>query len=152
MNGEEMKKTNLIGIFAAMVLIGLASTEAETPERGDLVITVDGIQAGGGVVVAHLFRKGDELFGEKKLVVKGRLTDHTNLTFENLPFGEYALLVFQDLNQNGALDHNLLRIPAEPLGLSNNFKPSIFTGPPEFSDIAFQFSQSMTVQVMLDGF
>jgi len=33
--------------------------------------------------------------------------------------GEYVVSIFQDLNDNGKLDTNLLGIPKEPVGISN---------------------------------
>jgi uncharacterized protein (DUF2141 family) len=42
--------------------------------------------------------------------------------------GYYAILVFQDLNNNHKLDKNILGIPKEPIGFSNNFRPR-FRGP-----------------------
>jgi len=38
---------------------------------------------------------------------------------EELPEGYYVISAFQDLNNNGKLDLNILGIPKEPIGLSN---------------------------------
>jgi uncharacterized protein (DUF2141 family) len=52
-----------------------------------------------------------------------------------LPAGEYALSVFQDVNDNGKLERNFIGMPKEPAGLSNNLRPKF--GPPKYKDAVF---------------
>lgn len=52
----------------------------------------------------------------------------------DLPPGTYAISVFLDENGNGKLDQNVIGIPKERFGFSNN--PRILTGPPSFNDCA----------------
>jgi uncharacterized protein (DUF2141 family) len=49
--------------------------------------------------------------------------------------GRYAMLVVNDVNGNNKLDANLIGIPKEPVGVSNN--PALRFGPPRFEDVAF---------------
>lgn len=56
---------------------------------------------------------------------------NVRVTFTVKP-GDYAVAVFQDVNQNGQLDKKAFGIPKEPYGFSNNFRPR-FSGP-EFND------------------
>ena len=53
---------------------------------------------------------------------------------ENVPSGEYALLVYFDENDNNKIDKNFIGIPKEPLGFSNSYQPK---GPPSYSRAAF---------------
>jgi acyl-CoA reductase-like NAD-dependent aldehyde dehydrogenase/uncharacterized protein (DUF2141 family) len=53
----------------------------------------------------------------------------------DLPPGTYAASVYEDLNGNQRLDHNLIGIPKEPVGVSG--KPSGRFGPPRFDDCSF---------------
>ena len=39
---------------------------------------------------------------------------------ENVKPGNYAIAVFHDLNGNGKLDRNLIGLPSEPYGFSND--------------------------------
>ncbi len=55
-------------------------------------------------------------------------------TTVDLPAGEYAISVFLDENNNGRLDQNMLGIPRERFGFSNN--PRILTGAPSYRDCA----------------
>ncbi|HVJ65793.1 MAG TPA: DUF2141 domain-containing protein [Bdellovibrionota bacterium] len=49
--------------------------------------------------------------------------------------GEYALVIFEDLNGDGALNKNFLGIPREPAGASNN--PKYRFGPPNYDESKF---------------
>jgi uncharacterized protein (DUF2141 family) len=43
-----------------------------------------------------------------------------NITYQfDIPEGEYLIALFQDTNNNGKLDINLIGLPKEPVGLSN---------------------------------
>lgn len=50
----------------------------------------------------------------------------------NLPFGEYAIAVYHDKNENGKLDTNFLGIPKESYGFSNNARGRF--GPASWKD------------------
>jgi acyl-CoA reductase-like NAD-dependent aldehyde dehydrogenase/uncharacterized protein (DUF2141 family) len=54
----------------------------------------------------------------------------------DLPPGTYAVSIYEDLNGNHKLDHNLLGIPTEPVGASNN--PAAHFGPPGFNECSFR--------------
>jgi uncharacterized protein (DUF2141 family) len=62
-----------------------------------------------------------------------------HVTMKNLPRGVYAVAVFHDENMNGRLDKNVLGIPKEGYGASNNPKKSM--GPPKFAEAKFQLDQ-----------
>ena len=67
----------------------------------------------------------------------------------NLQPGTYAISVYEDLNGNHKLDHNLLGIPREPVGASNNPHPRM--GPPRFEDCAFRVgskAESITISLV----
>ncbi|SDX84081.1 DUF2141 domain-containing protein [Hymenobacter psychrophilus] len=52
-----------------------------------------------------------------------------------LPPGEWAVAITQDLNNNDKVDKNLLGIPTEPFAFSNNVRPRL--APPAFDDCKF---------------
>ncbi len=57
------------------------------------------------------------------------------VVFCNLAPGRYAVIVFQDENDNGRLDKSLLGVSSEPYGFSNN--PHAFLRSPSFDAAAF---------------
>lgn len=56
------------------------------------------------------------------------------LVFTDLPAGQYAVKLMHDANDNGSLDRNLIGIPTEGYGFSNNAGEF---GPASFADAAF---------------
>jgi uncharacterized protein (DUF2141 family) len=60
-------------------------------------------------------------------------TTQSNIdVYVELPEGHYAVSFFLDENGNGKIDKNVMGIPKERFGFSNN--PRILTGPPNFSE------------------
>lgn len=67
----------------------------------------------------------------------------------DLPPGTYAVSVFEDLNGNHKLDRNLLGIPREPVGASNNPRPRM--GPPRFDECSLHVAEkteTMTIYLV----
>lgn len=66
----------------------------------------------------------------------------------DLPPGTYGVSVFEDLNGNHKLDHNLLGVPREPVGASNNPRPRM--GPPRFQECSFHVGEkTQTITISL---
>ena len=57
--------------------------------------------------------------------------------FEDIPPGTYAMVVIHDANMNGKLDANMMGIPTEGYGFSNDAKSLI--GAPSFSAASFSY-------------
>lgn len=103
-----------------------------------LEVNVSNVPSAKGNVFVGLYRPKDEwpLFGKQfkgKIVqaVKGT----TSVTFENLPEGTYALAVYHDENKSGVLDKNLVGMPTEVYGFSNNARRTFSA--PTFEEAKF---------------
>lgn len=55
-----------------------------------------------------------------------------------LPPGEWAVAITQDLNGNNKIDKNFLGIPTEPYAFSNNIRPTVAA--PDFNECKFVVS------------
>ena len=58
----------------------------------------------------------------------------------DLPYGEYAFALFQDLRQKGKIARNLLGIPTDPYAFSNNVRPAFKA--PKFDECCFDYSDN----------
>ncbi len=47
---------------------------------------------------------------------------------KDLPYGEYSIALFHDIDSDGECNLNFIGIPKEPYGFSNNIKP-VFKAP-----------------------
>ena len=65
----------------------------------------------------------------------------------DVPPGEYAIAVYQDINNNNKLDAGLFHIPKEPYGFSNHYRPSFSA--PRYSDCSIQIQESTSVFIEL---
>lgn len=129
--------------FALMTAISAGAAEPTPPQAeglGDLVINAGGFGHERGQAVANLFREGDDVFHKPYLRVTTKIeAGKAVLVFPALQHGTYAITMFHDENGNNDLDHNIFHIPAEPLGFSNGFKFSLFSGLPNFEKLRFEF-------------
>ncbi len=74
-------------------------------------------------------------------------TNNQDIIFTGLQEGNYAIRLFQDMNNNGMLDRSSNDIPLEPVGFSNN--PSLFGGEPTPEDSAFVLIKDQSITINL---
>jgi|SRR6218665_411150 len=94
------------------------------------------------------FRKPDKAVLQKIVEVEGK--ESVEVVFENVPPGIYAIAVFLDKNDNGKIDTNMLGIPKEKYGFSNNKYP--LTRAATFEESAFKVGENeQTIAIKLKG-
>lgn len=68
---------------------------------------------------------------------------------EKIPYGEYAVVVHHDSNEDNEINTNWLGIPKESYGCSNGAKGNF--GPPDYDDAKFQINKSqLTIKINMD--
>ncbi|MCC5825027.1 DUF2141 domain-containing protein [Alkalimonas sp.] len=109
-----------------------------------LYLHVQGIASDQGQVVVQVYDSEQHWLSDKPehMVLRfkvdaAEVVSNPKLALP-LPYGRYAIQVFQDLDSNGKLRTNWLGIPREPVGTSNNATGRM--GPPKFDDASFEFS------------
>ena len=139
--------------FLIVILFSLKNGYSET-----LIINIESKYDDGYALLGIYDKK--ENFGKAKvneklnadLVFTGTIIKISNkkaTAIIDLPFGEYAIAGFQDLDGNGILSGNFLGIPREPVGFSGGAK--VRFGPPKWNDAVFQFNKiNQEVLIYLD--
>ena len=119
------------------------------PDTGTLTVQATGFAHERGHAVAKLFADGDDVFGPGRQTTSAEIhTGQALFQWADLAPGRYAVIVFHDENDNGTLDHNLLRLPAEPLGFSNGWALSWRSGMPSFDKLQFNLAPAaQTIEV-----
>jgi len=115
-----------------------------------LYIHISGISKIKGSLFIAIFRATDDfpVFGKQfKGIVKEVEGKSQNYNFDNLPEGEYALAIYQDANRNKILDKNLLGIPTEIYGFSNNARRNFSA--PSFQEAKFKLNKDLHQTVFL---
>jgi uncharacterized protein (DUF2141 family) len=112
---------------------------------GTLMINVSNLKDEKGKAVVHLFRKDDDIPEKPFMKLStGIKEEKAEFKLQNLSFGQYAAIIFQDENENGILDHKW-GFPNEPMGFSNEWKLTLFSGMPNFEKLKFEFSENNKV-------
>jgi len=113
-----------------------AQTLDNNNPEGTLTIRITDLKKNKGFVMVALFNKESKFLKTFDITKRKKVTEKEDvIVFKALPFGTYAVSVFQDINGNNSLDGNFLGIPKEPYGFSNN--PSTMFGPPKFKKASF---------------
>ena len=145
-----------IVVLALMTSLFLASTPARSQVVGDqvnscnLTVRIDNIREVKGEMQLGLYNKAEnfpKVDKQYKLVIRKVTGKIFQYTFRGLPPGEYALAVFQDRNSDGKINKNILGIPKEPYGFSNNIKPHLSA--PSFEKTKFLLDSDKTVSITL---
>jgi len=132
-----------------MMILLLAGIESQAGDnQGRLVVKVTNLGDLKGQVMVGLFDKEDNFLKKPIKGVSAKATvEGQELVFENLPFGEYAVSVIHDENENGELD-TFLVIPTEPYGFSNNVMGKF--GPPSFEQTKISFKNDTSIEIKLN--
>lgn len=119
--------------------------------QGRIVGDITNFRNSDGLCVACLFNNASAFTGNagkpvacKKIPIEKKATQ---VVFEDVLPGEYALMVFHDANRNGKMDTNFLGIPNEGYGASKNRLP--FASAPVFKDNKFLVKKNATVHLRI---
>ena len=114
-------------------------------ETATITITFTNIKtANGQLMVALNDTKGDMVQGYIVPVTK---TGNLVYTIKDVKPGNYTMAVFHDLNKDEELNTNMVGIPKEPYGFSNNARGTF--GPPSLEDQTFAVQGSTTLSIAL---
>jgi uncharacterized protein (DUF2141 family) len=122
---------------------GPGTSRIQAVAEGELSVDIIGLKSAEGQVRVALF-DSEKAFLHKpfKASVVAIEQSPCHWQISGLPPGSYALAVYHDRNSNGKLDSNMLGIPLEPYGFSNNARGVL--GPPSFGDARFQVAGPST--------
>lgn len=120
-------------------------------DTGRIEVIVENVEPEGGAVHIALHNKDNFLNSRPPLTGLIRApngAEQVKGALQPMPYGTYAVAVYQDRNGNGKLDKNALGIPTEPYAFSNN--PTVKWKPPSFSEAAVALNApKVTVSVRL---
>ncbi|OAN64385.1 hypothetical protein A8B79_13700 [Balneola sp. EhC07] len=136
-----MRRLQIVAtLFLAAIISGtsLNAQEISYPEKdvSEFRLYIEGINELKGEIRIAMF-DSKEKYTKDPIHAIVLPVDSTTIiwTQEMLPFGEYAIAVYHDKNENGKIDTNLLGIPKEDYGFSNNARGRF--GPASWQDSKF---------------
>jgi uncharacterized protein (DUF2141 family) len=134
---------------AALVLFGMAAPQAasaQAPPENVVRVSVANVSAQQGFLMVALY---DEANWGQTPAARARVpvaSAEIAFTLTAPAPGRYAIRMFHDVDADGVMDANVLGIPTEPIGFSNN-APLQF-GPPSFAAAAFDVSAAGASQAI----
>ena len=110
---------------------------AQSIAQATLIIKITGLHSEKGQVKIAVFNSSEKWLGEQPVYSSTIKVDSQTVTWKlnDVPSGDYGIAVFHDENKNGKMDKNLLGIPMEAYGFSNNMRVTF--GPPKWEKSKF---------------
>jgi uncharacterized protein (DUF2141 family) len=117
-----------------------------------LTIVVSNVKSEKGYIRVALYNSPKSFMVKPLLTAEAKAREgHVMVVFGDVPEGDYAATVLHDLNNNKKMDENLLGIPKEGFGFSNDAMGAF--GPPGFKECIFPVTgTSVTTGVKLRHF
>lgn len=106
-----------------------------------LTVVVSNVKSEKGYIRVALYNSGRSFMVTPVKTAEARAKEgHVMVVFQDVPEGDYAATVLHDLNDNKKMDENLLGIPKEGFGFSNDAMGAL--GPPGFKECIFPVTGS----------
>lgn len=135
----------LVLVFAFSLITLWSQVSDKITGTGNLTVIVSGFENDKGQLKIVLFNSKETYSNNlNEPFISGlvNIKDKKAIwVFENIPFGEYAIKCYHDENGNNELDKNILGIPKEKYGFSNNANGSF--GIPDYEKTKFVFNPEM---------
>ena len=137
-----MKKLTFVLLGTILFLANIAISQTAKTTTGTLTFNVSGFEDNTGQVVVQLFHKYDDMPSSPfKKVTATIVNKAATVEITDLLYGDYAAIILHDQNSDGEVEH-CLGIPCEPLGFTNNWDLTLFSGMPTFDKLKFNFSKT----------
>jgi len=134
-------KTLILALFTMSICYSQSDSEQ------DIQVTIKNLNSNDGKVFISLYKNEDNFL---ETGFKGDVVQINNKSceyiFENIQPGTYAISFFHDENDNGKMDTNVIGIPKEDYGCSNNARGTL--GPPKWEDAKFEVKSETVNQII----
>ncbi|PJZ58074.1 DUF2141 domain-containing protein [Leptospira barantonii] len=126
---------------------------AQTPAgAAPLTVQITGLHNNQGQVLISVYDQSEGFPKKHSKALRServKINNGATTIVFSLPPGEYAVAVAHDENTNNELDTNLVGMPKEGVGVSNNVKG--FMGPPKYDDAKFKFTATgKTIEIKIN--
>jgi uncharacterized protein (DUF2141 family) len=130
-----MRVLSLCSLVLGGSLLGAATPANET---APVTVVVSSLVSTTSVVRLYFYNTPEGFLKSGKWIFSKAVKPEGKREFTlpvELPKGEWAVAITQDLNNNEKIDKNFVGIPTEPYAFSNNIRPTIAA--PKFEECKF---------------
>jgi uncharacterized protein (DUF2141 family) len=107
-----------------------------------LTVVIENLASDSAPVEISIYGTENKFPSPKDQLKTFRFTpDDTTLTAElkGIKPGSYAIATYQDLDSDGKIATNMIGVPKDPYGFSNNYRPKLKA--PSFDDCSFDYDE-----------
>ncbi|GLR17763.1 DUF2141 domain-containing protein [Portibacter lacus] len=125
--------------------------EAYVNDKSNIVVHVTNIENMEGEILVGIY-DSKKTFRKIKKVFKYAIQPVENgqevIVIEDVPSGQYAIALFQDVNGNRKFDTNFMGVPKEPFGFSTNYV--VKRRAPKFNEVLFEHGGNQDTEMTID--
>lgn len=133
-----------------LLLFAIFATTNSYGQEYTLTLHVSNIKEKKGTIIVSVFDNINDFLKEGREFYKQvvQVKDSFILfTFRKIPKGRYAIALFHDLNGDSKCNKNLIGLPKEGFGFSNNYIP--IYRPPKFDEVQFEIKENHKEEIKL---
>lgn len=122
-------------------------------QNPQLTIQIENIEVVKGDIRIGVFNANEKFLkqGYTFKNYKVAVTDTIEtIIIDDLPKGEYAFIMYHDKDGDGKMNRNLIGMPKEPFGFSNNVRPKL--SKPTFEACKFVLEDNIELHIRLGYF
>ena len=137
-------KTRSTVLGLSLILLLATANSGLAAGTGKIKLMITGFKTADGIVRVVLVNSKESYLKDAgqetgpAASVKVGADMKAQYTFDNVAYGAYVIKIYHDVNNNNKLDKNMLGIPKEPYGFSNNARGKM--GLPSYDAVTFQFN------------
>lgn len=121
------------------------------PINQNLKVTITRLHNNNGMVLVSLFKDGvgypdspEKAYGKERAYI---VEKSATIIFKSVPPGSYSVAILHDENNNQRMDKNILGIPKEGYGFSNNAAAAF--GPPSYKKASFTHTTNAATEIQI---
>lgn len=131
-------RSGIAGLGAVVVAGALSMGSAQA---ADVLLLIDGVEPSKGIVRVAFCETGPLDECRQFSAEQPASAETLGFRFQNVPPGRYAFVGYQDMDESGKNERNMLGMPKEPFALSNGAGAKLIP-PPDHEDLAMDVVDS----------
>ncbi|MFC5069096.1 DUF2141 domain-containing protein [Flaviflagellibacter deserti] len=143
-----MSRSGIAGLGALAFASVLSVSSAQA---ADVLLLIDGIEPTKGIVRVAFCNTGPLDECRQFSAEQPASAETLGFRFQNVPPGRYAFVGYQDMDESGKNERNMLGMPKEPFALSNGAGSKLIP-PPDHEDLAMDVldgPEETTIEITL---
>lgn len=128
-----------VGVALTLSIVLILFAAFKPSEKEVLLIKITNVKINSGNVIVEIYNDKSNWLKIPFRKLSLPSTENVQTASFEVPYGKYAVTIYQDKNKNGEADMNFIGFPKELVGFGNNYKPF---GEPKFESSSIEFGKT----------